>query len=285
MLYNTTLSYLINNYYEYNTYIALLITVITYFLCVYRLTYDPFLLKLFTKKKKISTIYDSLNKYIKHFSIYYDDRDESHGIEHVSNVAILANEIADHYELNPLDKKIITITSLLHDAYDHKYVKNPEKLKRRINRDLRKLYCTDAQIILIHNIIEDISFSKEKKKRDPKYPTKKIITFDNSHNQLLRDIISDADKCEAIGDSAIVRMIQYMNHNNKYNEYDKYSDEWYKYYIKHIKEHCDEKLFILLSHNYIRTSKGRKLAKEKEDYLRKVINNEKLLKKLIKDFS
>ena len=200
-------------------------------------------------------------------------------------MAIVAIEIANSYELNQNDYKIIIISSLLHDSYDHKYVKKPDRIKYRINQDLKRLNCTKQEIKLIHNIIEDISFSKEKKKRDLKTPKKQINTFTNKHYQLLRDIVSDADKYEAIGDSAIIRMIQYMNNHNDKSELKKYTSKWYDNHIKHIKEHSEEKLFILITNNYIRTKYGRKIAKKKEYNLRKLINNDQLIKELIKEHS
>ena len=258
------------------------IVIMLYFRLAYLFTYDPYLLKYFGKtvKNDYKMQHSLIKNDMKDFEIYYKDRDMSHGINHVIAVAKRALKYADHYGLTDNEKKIIRKAALLHDAYDHKYVQDSEKIKRRINRDLRKQDCKEIEIYLIHNMIENISFSTEKKNRDKRYPAKKVITFRDPHQQLMRDIVSDADKYEAIGEMGIIRMIEYYNHKNKDCK-DKFSDKWYKEFIDHLKKHSEEKLFRLIPDNYIRTSIGIKEAQVKEKELREIINNESLLIKLI----
>lgn len=283
----TQLTDFIYLYYDQIYNVSLIfIVMMLYFRLAYLFTYDPYLLKYFGNTvQSNSKIEDTLIKNdMKDFAVYYEERDMSHGIEHVTTVAERALQYADHYGLTNNDKKIIRKVSLLHDAYDHKYVQDSEKIKRRINRDLRKQECKENEIYLIHNIIDNISFSKEKKNRDKRYPKKKVITFRDPHQQLMRDIVSDADKYEAIGDMAVIRMIEYYNSMNK-NSDNKFSEEWYKKFIDHLKKHSEEKLFKLISDNYIRTSIGKKEALVKEKELREIMDNDNLLRKLIHDFS
>ena len=67
-------------------------------------------------------------------------------------------------------------------------------------------------IDLIHNIIKHISFTKEfNERQDNKDPLKMIKYFESDKEQLLRDIVSDADKIESLGHTGIIRIIQYQN--------------------------------------------------------------------------
>ena len=220
--------------------------------------------------------------YLGYVKKFYKDRDDSHGKAHVKQVAEISMKYCKAYNFNDNEIIIIILSALLHDAYDHKYVDNIEDVKKDINKVLRKLYIADIEINTIHNIIEDISFSKEKKKR--KYSKIEINTFSDKKIQLMRNIVSDADKSTSLGKIAVIRMIQYMNHSSEEN-YKKYTNEWYDKHINHIIEHCKEKLFILLSHNYIRTDVGRNDCLEKENVLRDIISNRDLLIKYINQYS
>lgn len=220
--------------------------------------------------------------YLGYVEKFYKDRDDSHGKDHVKQVAEISIKYCEAYNFNDNEIIIIILSALLHDAYDHKYVDNIEDVKKDINKVLRKLYIADIEINTIHNIIEDISFSKEKKKR--KYSNIEINTFNDKKIQLMRNIVSDADKSTSLGKIAVIRMIQYMNHSSEEN-YKKYTNEWYDEHINHIIEHCEEKLFILLSHNYIRTEVGRNDCLEKENVLRDIISNRDLLIKYINKYS
>ena len=74
----------------------------------------------------------------------------------------------------------------------------------------------------------------------------------------MRDIVSDADKIEAVrGEVAIDRMIHYSNDcmdNIVVNE------EFIQGHLHHIREHSQEKLLILIKDKYIKTSSGIKIA-------------------------
>lgn len=228
--------------------------------------YDIFYTEILNRKK--------INYYLQYISKFYNGRDDSHGIEHVKQVAKIALNYSNSYYFTQNEIKIIIITALLHDAYDHKYIIDINKVKKDINKVLRNLNFTDTEINTIHNIIEDISFSKEKKKRvDSK---KEINTFNDNRIQLIRNIVSDADKSTSLGEIAIIRMIQYMNHSSR-KKCEKKSMKWYQNHIDHIIKHCNEKLFILLSHNYIRTEIGRYDCLKKENKLRDIISKRDLL--------
>lgn len=236
-------------------------------------------------QKKITLRYEEflINKDMLDFSDYYKDRNDSHGIKHVIAVTKKALEFSKKLGLNYNEKKLVRKIGLLHDSYDHKYVTDNERLKRRINNDLRKQGCSEYEIKIIHMIIEDISFSKEKKERNKRNINKKIISFSDAKLQLIRDIVSDADKYEAIAEEAIDRMIQYSNENNLIKS-NKYSNKWYEEHINNIRNHCNEKLFILVSDDYIRTDIGKNISRCKEMKLRILVSNDKLLYNKIKQY-
>ena len=71
---------------------------------------------------------------------YYIDRDPSHGIDHIMSVLdnldlLLKSHIPS---LSHLDQTLARASSLLHDAYDPKYVEDPSDIKKTIRHELLK---------------------------------------------------------------------------------------------------------------------------------------------------
>jgi hypothetical protein len=93
----------------------------------------------------------------------------------------------------------------------------------------------------------------------------------NNKEEYLRNIVSDADKLDAIGEEAIDRMYHYQE---AYITHTKYSDEWFKCHIEHMQTHCKEKLYILMEHNYIQTYKGREIGKEHLQELKDIVDDD-----------
>jgi HD superfamily phosphodiesterase len=212
---------------------------------------------------------------------YYKGRDSSHGMEHIRRVFFYLERIIEDIE-DENDKNIVRIAALFHDAYDHKYAPKEnlqewiDYKKRQINKSIDK-YTTNKEQKLIHRIIDNVSFTKEKKKRG----LNQVITIRlmNCHNnqkknnkeEYLRNIVSDADKLDAIGEEAIDRMYHYQE---AYITHTKYSDEWFKCHIEHMQTHCKEKLYILMEHNYIQTYKGREIGKEHLQELKDIVDDD-----------
>ena len=92
----------------------------------------------------------------------------------------------------------------------------------------------------------------------------------------IRNIVSDSDKIEALGIEGIHRMILYSIH-----KFDKISS---KIIINDIKQLCKNKLYILVSDNYIRTDLGRKIASQKLEELKKITENDDTLQKFVEHF-
>ena len=206
-----------------------------------------------------------INQYVKYMipkiNKYYIHRDESHGLEHVINVTNNAITIANTYDLNELEYKIIILSSLLHDAYDSKYITDVQYIINDISHLLNDEGYSREHMDLIHNIIKNISFSKEVKERESNNDLLKIIKhFDSDKEQLLRDIVSDADKIESLGITGIIRIIQYQNEMMNKNIVP-LSTIWYEIHLHHLHKIYNNRIVLLLSDNYIRTDIGRTIAK------------------------
>ena len=204
-------------------------------------------------------------KLVKIIKKYYQGRDKSHGIDHVILVYKNTKKITKNIKISDRYKAIVFAAALLHDAYDHKYVKEKDfsKIITSIKKDLLSLKFTDKDCKLVFKIMDNISYSKEKKLR------KKGIKINLGRLQKYRNIVSDADKLEALDSDGVIRMIHYYCHqkpNAKIEEH-----------IKHIRDHCDEKLYILIKEKYIRTRIGRELAKDRLLKLKKIVDNDKVL--------
>lgn len=211
---------------------------------------------------------------------YYVGRDFSHNFDHVlkvaNNVEIILKDCDynyDEYKITSNDIKILIAAALFHDAYDHKYkgyLSQEEfeiQIKDKIRKDLKK-FNTTIEIKDIFSIIDNISFSKERRNRPSDIPLKGRLL-------LLRNIVSDADKIEALGIEGAKRMIAY--------EKIKYCKK--ETLIKNIRQHCDDKLYILISEKYIRTNFGKKIAQELEKELKDIISDDDQLDKLIDQVS
>lgn len=203
---------------------------------------------------------------------YYASRDPSHGKEHVMKVCANAlliltdNDIINH---SKRDTYICIMASLYHDAYDHKYtsVADALKIKKELYDDLLGISAlTKSDVDVIINIIDNVSFSHEKKTR---INNKQV---DLGKDQILLDVVRDADRLEALGEIGIKRMVQFHCIDGSYD---------IDTIIHHIHKHSNEKLFILIEENYIKTRMGRKLAKRLLYELKQIVNNDTLLREKI----
>mmetsp|Transcript_24091 Transcript_24091/g.37177 ORF Transcript_24091/g.37177 Transcript_24091/m.37177 type:complete len:242 (-) Transcript_24091:91-816(-) len=202
-------------------------------------------------------------------------RNESHGIDHAlavhSNCQLIwfdqdeQNEFQDQFHcastphvLKKLAKEnelftpwfFISISALLHDVCDHKYDTSNDAVNdlHAFVKDL----CHDnivAQKVVL-DIIENVSFSKEKKGR--------LDTTLSADVMELRNVVSDADKLEAIGQVGLERCIAYKRElcpNDSEEDI-----------MRDVAKHCDEKLLLLLP-EYFRTKGGKVLGKEPHQFM------------------
>ncbi len=185
-------------------------------------------------------------------------RDESHDFEHHVKVNKHTTQIAKWYihthPDQPMIKKygsnyiklLASAIAYLHDVPDHKYYENPDEIYNSIRYMLqRSMFSEHTEIII--DIINNISYSKEKKG----------LLKDLGDWNFLRDIVSDADKIEALGWIGLVRCYEYTKFKNPEMDEDNI--------FKNMRDHCEDKLNHLI--DYIRTDKGKELAEEGQNII------------------
>ncbi len=212
-------------------------------------------------------------KYVHHLVLnYYKKMDKSHGYSHVFDVYNISMMITKKIkkEITKRELMIIKMSALFHDAWDNKYIKDKNetiKIKEELRNDLKKINLNDKDIDDIYIIIDNISFTKEynliKK-------NKKLELFDLT---LLRDIVSDADKIASVGEDGIKRIIIYELSINKI--------EKIEFYIEKIKYLYKNRIEYIINNNYIKTEYGKKIAKERFNEMKEIMNNEKVLYNII----
>lgn len=195
----------------------------------------------------------------------YQGRDKSHGISHVTKVR--ENALMICRKLNIIDFTTllkIETAALFHDLWDHKYVSISSKdyitTKKNLHTELRKMYFSDHDIKDIEIIINNVSLSREMCLR------KDDECLNLKHLQLMRDIVSDADKLEMLGLQGIDRIVEYQMH--------KFPDSKSYELKKIVKDVYNEKISKLLSDNYIKTKPARELAQplmqEMDNYIKMI---------------
>lgn len=188
-------------------------------------------------------------------------RDKSHGHHHMRNVAktsllILIDEL--HSPSIPENKKVLVlaetlIVAWLHDVADHKYDKDG-KLKLKVEMFVNTC-CSDnvgMNYDMILKTIDMISFSKENGSN---------INFNDelgTYYGFIRNVVSDADKLEALGKSGLDRCIEYSKVVYK----EKHGVEIPNDILKQsVIDHANEKL-LRLKDEFIRTKLGKQLAEK-----------------------
>ena len=199
------------------------------------------------------------------------DYDESHDITHHICVVENAFFILVDFELNKsihenyskiiISKKeynrlmlLILYVAMLHDTVDHKYPTNLE-FNRKIMNDFLEKYIPEFKNDILW-IINNISYSTEVKYG---YPINSDPIL-----QLARDIISDADKIESIGNIGISRCYQYIIASNPTLTFNEIT--------KLVVQHCHDKL-LKIKDNFIRTKPGLVLAESEHEIIANFVKN------------
>lgn len=174
------------------------------------------------------------------------DWDPSHDYQHACRVLHWVDKLIENesdVKLSEEDCLVVRISALVHDLVDPKY-NNPDVAKVQLQDDL--IYCglPKSLACAVLAIIEQISYSKEAKgELDMKLWT--------PHRIHLRNLVSDADKLDAIGLSGIYRCQEFIRHKLKVLDTQRIDEL--------CRDHCYEKL-LKLTPNYIRTVQGQMLA-------------------------
>ena len=177
-------------------------------------------------------------------------RDESHGYAHMKAVAETSKVIIQQdwvYEDETGSLMLDAITAAwLHDIADHKY-DHDGTLEQRLDAFGTANISNYNEI---KNVIKYVSFSTENKAIMAGTPLNFPAILSAYYSQI-RDIVSDADKLEAIGIVGIQRCLEYTTHTNPtYTQAQVMSD---------VKKHADEKLLRLAS-QFIKTPTARTIA-------------------------
>jgi hypothetical protein len=167
--------------------------------------------------------------------------EDSHNHIHMKKVVANSFEIIDNdKELrekiysNYLIVRLVMIVGWLHDVRDHKY---PNSITQEELENFIKTIDLD-NFEIINKLIQNISWSKEAKGQREK--------FEEPYQTIL-DIVSDADRLEALGINGIKRCETFTKERGGLVPQD-------------VLIHCNEKLLRILPDGFIKTSYGKKLA-------------------------
>lgn len=185
------------------------------------------------------------------------DKDNSgHGMEHVDRVLNLSLKFA---ELENANKEIVSLIALLHDVDDYKLfgVENADNL---VNTKNILEHCSISNNIKVQviNAIKTIGYSKRLKGIKP--------------TTIEAMIVSDADMCDGIGSTGILRSYQYnLAHNNLFFDKNIWptlnmsANDYMAKKVGTVVTHMFEKLLKLK--NLMLTNSGKKEAIKRHDVM------------------
>jgi uncharacterized protein len=189
------------------------------------------------------TIDESLiAKVMEYVKAYMANYDPSHDYNHIRRVVHLARRIQADTPGTSLH--IVTLSALLHDVGDKKYLKPGEDSSRLVFDVLRSMGASDALAEKIQTICLGVSYSSEIKNPS------RVLELISEHPELA--VVQDADRLDAIGAVGIGRTFAFGGAKNRPME--------------ETMRHFDEKLVLL--EGMMKTDTGRRMAKERTDRLR-----------------
>ena len=185
-------------------------------------------------------------------------RDESHGHAHMKTVAemssfLIQQDYTDRRQYRHLLQDAIT-AAWLHDIADHKY-DHDGALEKRLDEFGAANISNYADI---KKVIKYVSFSTENKAILAGTP----LDFDQilgAYYALVRHIVSDADKLQAIGKIGVTRALTYTKHANPTFTHAQVATE--------VRKHADEKL-LRLATEFIRTPTARARARKEHEEMK-----------------
>ena len=201
--------------------------------------------KTYSSQITIQTRWNLLSDFVKETC---KGRDDSHGHAHMKAVAEMTRYIVEqdfNDESGHLMLDAIT-AAWLHDIADHKY-DHDGTLEQRLD-EFGDVNIWNYQEI--KHVIKYVSYSTENKAILAGTPLNFQAILGAYYSQI-RDIVSDADKLEAIGKIGIKRAIEYTTETNPSFTTQQVIDDVYK--------HAHEKLLRLATH-FIKTPLARSIA-------------------------
>lgn len=179
--------------------------------------------------------------------------DEGHGLDHALRVYENAQTILTHTpHMTDEMYVVVAVASLVHDVGDAKFDKYGQD-RRDLESFLRSAFSTRISNFILH-VVDNISFSKEKRGE----LDARVLAHDSL--SMMRHIVSDADKLDALGKNGLIRVYQCARF--------KHPNASPKQIHELVVEHAIDKLFLLKDH-YIRTPIGKKLAEPLHQYMYK----------------
>lgn len=245
-------------------------------------------------------------------------RGASHNEEHMWKVYIRSLDmlyklnILENVILSYEGKRMLAVVTLIHDCGDHKYDKDGS-IKQEINDFLSNdLGYSDNNICLILEIIKSAGYNNEKSLRIDHYKSSQNNNVDNNGNGnvnqeiltieldwnsyfskfiqndivislseviIIRHLLSDSDKLEAMGIAGVYRCMKFvleiLHSKNEIVTANKL--------IKNVVDHSYEKLLLLYPY-YIKTSSGLIIANKcHEDMKQEIVRLEKIQKTITQD--
>ena len=204
----------------------------------------PIITETFFLSAGLTSKYDELHNIQHHVDVYSDAMIilSEFNLEKNSNIGI--REYQRVFEL-------VACASLLHDAIDHeyadKYFTNIKKIEKFLDENSThdKSFKDDMKWIL-----DNVSYSKEIKSGYKFHKNKWV--------QLVRNIVSDADKLQSLGINGIIRSQQYVKMVNNGASSNEVTNITLQY--------CNKKLLKLKDH-YMRTLPGKRMAEKGHQFI------------------
>lgn len=184
-----------------------------------------------------------------------EGRDESHGHAHMQAVATMARyliqvDFIDRRHYHHLILDAITV-AWLHDVADHKYDRDGTLQQTLDDFGYKHI----SNYVHIKKVIKYVSYSSENNAILAGTPLD-YDTLLTPYYALVRHIVSDADKLEAIGQVGITRALEYTRDANP-----AYTEEQV---VADVCKHAHDKLLRLAS-EFIRTPTACALARQRHE--------------------
>jgi uncharacterized protein len=177
---------------------------------------------------------EELLKFVREHTNHFDaSHDINHAIAVYQNAVLISKE-----ELPDYDDDILQYACLLHDVCDRKYANTLPRVE--LHEYIHQQLCDEkAQVVI--DAIDNMSFSQEVKGLRKKLGTP------------YKDIVSDADKLEALGEGGLERCIVF-------------TEEIGGNIPSDVVKHCHEKR-LKLKDFYIRTNTGKAMAESLHEFI------------------
>jgi HD superfamily phosphodiesterase len=207
-----------------------------------------------------ATLGEKIDSYAK---LELANQDDSHGLGHAISVAHRALFIMNiDYNWPAIELKVYA-ASMLHDAADHKYDLDGSA-RKKLESFLEIMFPLEGAKLM--RVIDRVSYSKEKRIIAQGVEAhRKWLSFDGDQElETIRNIVSDADKLEALGADGVIRCIQYVQATHPEFDIDSIRRE--------VTDHVKDKLFHLVE--FLRTPAGISMGSDLHNETQDAVKNQ-----------